>query len=224
MLELPISKKKISYRPFVVKEQKSLLLAQESKDQETVIATIKDVILSCTNNTLEFDKIPVADLAYFFVHLRIASVGPEVKFSIPCSSCEEKNIIAMSLNDIKLDGSKVKRDIKITPTVGIIFRLPTIEDAFDAFEDDDRSIKMLYNLIESIYDEDSVYSKEDYTEEEFREWIEMLNENQLASISEFIKSIPELKHELKFSCHKCKSENSRTLEGLHSFFRFDNDS
>lgn len=223
-LELPISKKKISYRPFVVKEQKALLLAQESNDQESVIETIKSVIMSCTNNTLEFDRIPVADLAYFFIHLRIASVGPEIKFSVPCISCEESNIISMSLNDIKLDGSTIKRDVKISESVGIIFRLPTIEDTFDAFADEDRSIKMLYNLIETVYDEDSVYDKSDYTEEEFRDWIEMLNEKQLERIAEFVKSIPELRHDLKFSCHKCKTENRRTLEGLHSFFRLGNDS
>lgn len=224
VLTLPVSGQKIKYRPFVIKEQKALLLAQESKDADTVLETIKEVISSCTNDTLEFTKVPTADLAYFFLQLRIASVGPEVRFSIPCVECGADNVINMSLNDITIDASNVKTDIKITDTVGIKFKLPTVDDALDVDGTDSKSIKLLYSLIEYIYDEDSVYQKTDYTEEEFRDWIENLNDSQVAKIQEFVESIPTLKHELKFSCSSCNTEQSRLLEGLHNFFRLDLDS
>lgn len=223
VVELPVSKKKVKYRPFVIKEQKALLLAQESKDPETIVETIKSVILSCSDNTLDFAKIPTADLAYFFVQLRIASVGPEVKFHVECQSCNTNNTIGMSLGDIKVDTSKTVNNVKITDTVGIVFRFPTIDDVFDSSNYMDRSLGMLYNLIDSVYDEDTVYRKEDYTEQEFMDWIESMNDKQLSAIDAFVKSIPTLRHELKFNCVHCGTEQRRTLEGLHNFFRFGSD-
>lgn len=223
MVELPVSKRKVKYRPFVIKEQKALLLAQESNDADTVMETIKSVIHSCTNGTMEFDKVPTADLSYFFLQLRIASVGPDVRFSIKCESCGHPNTIGMSLQDVKVDDQNIITDIKITPDVGVKFRLPTVEDAFNAEKSEDRSIKMLYELIEYIYDEDQVYQKSDYTEEEFKDWIESLSEQQIQKFSDFSGSIPELRHTLTFNCTECNHTQSRLLEGLHNFFRFGDD-
>ena len=216
---LPVSGIKVKYRPFVIKEQKALLLAQESNDPDTVVQTIKSVLDTCSHGTLDFTSVPTADLAYFFIQLRIASVGPEVKFSIPCEKCGHDNPIAMSLEDVKIDASNVKRDVRITDTVGIKFRLPTVDDALEA-DTETESIKLLYNLIECIYDEDTVYNKEDYTEEEFVDWIESLNDQQAEKIKEFVDSVPELTHTLSFNCVECNHHQSRTLEGLHNFFRF----
>jgi len=221
VVELPVSKQKVKYRPFVIREQKALLLAQEAKDAEVVLETIKSVIESCTSGTLDFDKTPTVDVAYFFLQLRIASVGANVRFSIKCVKCEEDNVINMSLEDVKIDSSNLVNDIRITDTVGIKFRLPTINDAaiLDS-EAEDKQMKLLYSLIDYIYDEDSVYSKSDYTEEEFAEWLNNLNDVQLSKFANFIETIPELSHTLTFDCHACNHTQSRTLEGLHNFFRF----
>lgn len=220
-LELPVSKIKVKYRPFVIKEQKALLLAQESKEVESVTETIKSVVLSCSNGTVDPSKIPAADLAYFFIHLRIASVGPEVKFQMPCVSCNETNVIGMSLNDIKVSNTVAEKTIQITDTVGITFRVPTIEDVSADSSTVDRSIEMLYRLIVNVYDEDQLYDKSDYTEQEFRDWIETFNDDQLLKIKEFVDNLPELKHDLEFECVHCNHKQRRTLEGLHSFFRAD---
>lgn len=221
VLELPVSKLKVKYRPFVIKEQKALLLAQESNDEQTVLETLKSVIESCSGGTVDFDKVPVADLAYFFIQLRISSVGPEVKFGDSCEKCDTEITLNMSLSDVRIDTSNIITDVKITDDVGVIFRLPTINDSFDTDGADDRSIKMLYALIQQIYDADSVYQKSDYTESEFKDWIESLNDVQVGAIKKFVDSIPELRHELKFTCTNCGHEQSRLLEGLHNFFRFD---
>ena len=218
--ELPVSKQKVTYRPFVIKEQKALLLAQESKDTDSIIETIKSVINTCSSGTLDFSKTPTVDLIYFFIQLRIASVGPEVQFKTNCSECDHPNTLTMSLSDVKIDTSNVIKDVKLTPTVGIIFRFPTIEDSFDILNYKDRSIKMMYKLIESVYDEDSVYSKDDYTEQEFVDWIESLNDKQLSAVELFAKNIPTIRHVLDFNCPQCNAKQSRILEGLHNFFRF----
>ncbi len=224
IVELPISKQKVKYRPFVIKEQKALLLAQESKDVDSIIETIKSVISSCSDNTLDFSKTPTVDLIYFFLQLRIASVGPEVQFRTLCTECNHPSNINMSLNDIKVNTDNIIKDIKLTDTVGIIFRFPTIEDAFDIVNYQDRSLQMLYRLIDKVYDEDSVYDKTDYTEKEFIDWIESLNDKQLKAIEVFAKNIPTLSHKLDFNCPQCNAKQSRTLEGLHNFFRFGSDS
>ena len=221
VVTLPLSKIKVKYRPFIVREQKALLLAQESGDQETILATILDVLASCSNGTVDPRNIPTADLAFFFVQLRIASVGAEIKFSVACTECETVNIINMSLNDVKVSCDNIKTDIKLTDAVGVTFRLPTMLDAIEIKEHKDESTALLYRLIETMYDEESVYQKSDYTEEEFAEWIGELNEHQLSKIEEFVGSIPELTHPIEFDCHHCKTKNRRLLEGLHSFFRFD---
>lgn len=221
IVELPVSRQKVKYRPFVIREQKALLLAQEAKDADVVLETIKSVIESCTSGTLDFDKTPTVDVAYFFLQLRIASVGPNVRFGMKCVACEEENIINMSLEDVKIDVSKLVSEVKVTDTVGVKFRLPTINDALilDS-ETGDKSIRLMYSLIEYIYDEDSVYQKADYTEEEFADWLNNLNDAQISRFSGFIETIPELSHTLSFDCHACNHTQSRTLEGLHNFFRF----
>jgi T4 bacteriophage base plate protein len=216
---LPLSKLKVSYRPFVVKEQKALLLAQESKDSEAVVETMKSVIESCTNGTLDFTKAPTADIAYFFLQLRIASVGPQVKFNIPCTSCGEPNTINMSLEDVKVsDWDPKSANVKLTDQIGIVFKLPTIADAL-ATGPKLGSIQILYNLIDYIYDQDQMWNREDYTEEEFGEWLEGLNEKQVESIKQFTMGIPELAHTLDYNCTHCGEKQSRRLEGLQSFFR-----
>ena len=217
---LPVSGVKLKYRPFVIREQKAMLLAQESKDADAIIETIKSVLSSCTHGELQFDKIPTADLGYFFLQLRIASAGPEVKFGIECEKCSTEIVASMSLSDVTVDKSKMITDVKITDTVGIRFRLPTIEDALENDVADAKSTKMLYSLIDIVYDEDSVYQKSDYTEEEFNDWIEGLNDQQLVEIKKFVDGIPELTHTLTFTCSSCSHTQSRTLEGLHNFFRF----
>lgn len=218
---LPISKIKIKYRPFVVREQKALLLAQQSGDMSVIYDTIKSVILSCSNNDVEFDKIPVADLSYFFLQMRIASVGPEIDFQLTCENCGEAIRSQLMLDQVTVDVSEMKNNVKITEEVGIIFRLPTFEDSFNFEESVYGGINMLYTLIDTIYDADQVYTKDDYTEEEFKDWLENLNDKQVALIDEFVQNIPELSHSLDFTCTKCGTKHSRTLVGLQSFFRFD---
>jgi len=219
---LPISGIKVKYRPFVIREQKALLLAQQSNDMETVNDTLKSVIDTCTNGTLDFSKIPTADLAYFFIQLRICSVGADVRFNLKCTECKTDNLIELNLEGIKIDNPKIDPIIKLTDKVGIKFRLPTVEDTIklDKFQGADKAIAMLYNIIEHIYDEDSVYTKQDYSEEDFKTWIEDLNDIQIKKIESFVKDIPDISHRIDYTCSKCNHKNSRLVEGLHNFFRF----
>jgi hypothetical protein len=218
---LPVSRLKVKYRPFVVKEQKALLLAKESDNTESILETLKAVMLSCTDGTLDFEKATVDDIAYFFLQLRIASVGEEVRFSLPCVSCGDSVIINMDLSKVTVDAENRNTIVMITDTIGIKFRFPTFNDTITIDEMDTKlkGIGATTLLIESIFDGDEVYNKSEYSDSDLEKWIENLNEDQLGKIEEFFSNIPRLKHELNFTCPHCKTEQSRLLEGLHNFFR-----
>lgn len=222
---LPVSGNKVKYRPFIVKEQKALLLAQQSEDEDTLANTVRSVIESCTNGTLDYDNSPTADIAYFFLQLRIAAVGSEVRFSMPCIQCDEPVPIGMDLSAVNVDMSNSQTSVMLTDTIGVQFRYPTLSDSFvlDKTDRSVQSITMIKRLIVSVFDEDQVYPKEDYDDGVLEEWIYSLNDAQLQRIQHFVDHIPELTHKLDFTCPKCQAQQSRLLEGLHTFFRLGND-
>ena len=221
IVTLPLSKKSVKYRPFTIKEQKSLLLAQESADKSTISETIYSVISSCTDGTLDIRTIPVPDIGYFFLQLRIASVGSDVRFSLKCRKCDTKLLIGLNLGDVNVKTENYNPVVRLTNDVGITFRLPTLEDATIDETDNtvDKTVKMLYTVMENIFDEEQIYTKQDYSLQEFSDWLDSLNDHQLKKIQKFVESIPELSHTLHITCHSCGEKQSRTLEGLHNFFR-----
>ncbi len=223
---LPVSGKKIKYRPFVIKEQKALMLAQQSEDADAINETIADVILSCTGGTLVYEEAPTADISYFFLQLRIASVGPESRFSIQCKSCEHMVPVELDMSTINVDMSKSSNVVMITDSIGMELRYPTIKDAFDVdkYDPNERNTKMLISLITKIFDADSVYDVADYPDSVLEEWLMALNDEQVDHIQKFVDNIPELSHNLEFTCPQCSTKQSRLLEGLHTFFRIGNDS
>jgi T4 bacteriophage base plate protein len=221
-ITLPVSQTKVKYRPFIVKEQKAMLLAQQTNDLETISTTIKDVVSACTFGTIDYSKIPVADLAYFFLQLRISSVGPEVRFGLRCEHCSEENIVNMSLDAVTVDTSQTKDTVMISDTVGIKFRYPSVEDTFQK-GGKDKTIEMIYSLLIQVFDEEQVYEKQDFTLEEFSDWVDGLTDSSLVKIKEWIDNLPELTHRIDFTCVHCRKENSKLLGGLHNFFRLGND-
>lgn len=217
---LPLSKIKVQFRPFVVKEQKALLLAQQSEDEEVIYATIKEVIKSCTNNTVDLEKLPLTDLSYLFLQMKISSSGNDIKFKTTCENieCNSTILIEFDLSLVKIDASKSNLTVALTSTVGVIFKYPTIVESLIG-NIPNNTVNFIASIIEKIYDAESVYDRTDYTELELVDWIENLNDSQLIKIKQFIDEIPELKQELNYKCQKCNKEHRKLLEGLQDFFR-----
>ncbi len=216
VLELPVSKTKVVYRPFVISEEKALLLAQESNDKDTILQTMKDVIQSCSKEDIDFDVMPVADFIYLFLQFRISSVGNDIRFRIKCQSCDHENIIAMNLSDVKVKNVDYDGYIKITDSIGIKVKVPSINYSTENISDDSK----FYELLEYVYDEDTVYTKEEYTKDDFYAWLDTMNKEQLDKLRNSLSMMPKVSHSLDFNCTGCGEKNSRLLEGLHSFFRF----
>lgn len=222
---LPVSNTKVKFRPFTVKEQKSLMLANETRDSVVIYDTIRELILACTFGVVDTDNTPSADVAYFFVQLRIQSVGAELRFSMKCEHCGEEVIINYSLESLSVDMKNYSDTIMLDETTGMKFRIPSLADAHDLDTSSiDSVLKLLHNILNIVFDEEQVYEKADYTFDEFKDWVESFNDEQLEKILTWVSNIPELRHELNFTCNHCKQHNRRLLEGLHAFFRFGDDS
>jgi hypothetical protein len=220
---LPLSGKKVYFRPMVVREQKALMLAQESQDEDTIYATIREVISGCTDGAVDLADMPITDLSWLFLQMKISSSGAEQKISVKCDSCGEPIIMMHNLNDAKVDTSKAKLKIELTPEIGIIFRWPTIMDYVSAFKAKDSTLKYIFMIVDQVYDTDQVYTKDSFTEEEFKVWLEELNDEQIKKIRDFMVAVPELRQELNYTCPHCKHEHRKLLEGLQDFFRLDDD-
>lgn len=226
-LKLPSSGKKIKYRSFLVKEEKILLLAMETKDPVQIQNTTKTIIKDCTFGSVDVETCPPFDLEYIILQLRIKSVGEKITTNFKCSKCQEQTAIDIdltSVNVVKVPNHS--KTIKLTDNLGVVMKYPTIEDTAgmeDADEKDtkkntERSINLIASCIEAIFDKDKVHNTKDFSREEVIEFIENLSQDMFKKIARFFEEIPSLKHEVVFTCAKCNHENKYTLRGMQDFF------
>ena len=222
-VEIPSTKKAIEYRPFLVKEEKILLMAQESQDAREMLGAMKDIIRACTFEKVDVNELTSFDLEYVFLKLRSKSVGEISNVNIKCSSCEAPNPVEVNLDEItvKFDDS-VSKTIMITDVVGVNMRYIRVKD-MNALTDDKKTQSDLINevviaSIESIFDADKVYPSENSTKAELITFINSLNRSQMQKIEAFIAAVPALKQTVQFKCKGCGHDNSLELVGTQAFF------
>ena len=180
-MKIPSTGKKITFRPYLVKEEKILMLALESKDDSQMVRAVKDVIRACTDDAVDVEDMPMFDMEYIFTQLRSKSVGETTKIGISCQSCNHKNDIDINLDNIRVDVPKAKeRKIELTPIVGMVLKYPTVNEVLDAqvnstSSDVDKMFDMLASCIDSIYSGDEVFDAKSQTKKELKDFIESLN-------------------------------------------------
>jgi hypothetical protein len=218
---IPSSGKKIAFRPFLVKEEKILLLAQESGDSESILSALKDIIYACTFEKVTIDELAIYDLEFLFLQLRARSVGEVVDLQIKCKSCESINALQINLADVKVSKPRKKVDSKIqlTDDVGVIVRTIPIADIGKVSDKPEDFVKMLALCIESIYDDANVYNHNDVSEKELTEFVESLSRPQVQKIEEFIANQPKLSHKESYTCHECGKTHKIEMAGLQDFFQ-----
>lgn len=222
-VELPLSKKTVTYRPFLVKEEKVLLMALESQDQKQIMRAMHDIVDACTFNTIKAKELPVAELEYIFLKLRSKSVGENSHVGIACTQCNEKNEFDINLESIVLDVNDLPQTkIMLTDTVGIIMKFPNSDDVLKNIDAKKSDVENTYSVIvaclDKIFDIENVYDVSTQTKKEVQDFIDSLNKNQFEKIKAFFSGLPKLKHEADFKCTKCGHENHVELEGLENFF------
>lgn len=219
-IDLPLSKKKVKFRPFIVREQQVLLLANQSDDPDSIYATITDVLTSCTGGSVDLETISLCDLSYLFLQMHIASVGSDITLKTECEdpSCKYDILMNFDLSNVGISDAPELR-IQLTSDVGMRMRYPTYRDTLDLAKIKADAIAAIYLLVDTIYDTDSVYDKTEYELEEFRDWFLTMSDTQLEQVYQFVDKIPDICYDLKYHCPKCKKEHSKRLEGLQTFFR-----
>ena len=226
-LELPSSGKSIQYRPFLVKEEKVLVIALESEDTKQITTAIKNVIKNCVlTKGLKVESLPTFDIEYLFLNIRGKSVGEELEVNIICPDDEETQVpVTIDLDDIKVvKDEEHTNKVKLDETLMMEMKYPSldqfIKNNFD-FKDQnamDQSFELIASCIDKIYSEEEVWATEDCTKKELNEFLESMNSSQFKDIEKFFETMPKLAHKLKVTNPKTKVESEVVLEGLASFF------
>ena len=225
-LVLPSSGRKIKYRPFLVKEEKILIIALESQDQKQIANSIKSILSNCilTRGT-KVDKLSTFDIEYLFLNVRGKSVGEQIEVMVTCPD-DEKTQVPMSINidSIKVKKSKDhKTDIKLDDQYTLKMRYPSLNEfiktnfSVDEMKVDD-TFDLIASCIDQIYSEEESWTQEDCTKKEMVEFLEQLNSSQFKEIETFFETMPKLSHKVKVKNPNTGVESEIVLEGLQNFF------
>ena len=226
-LEIPSTKKKIKYRPFLVKEEKILLLAMETNDPKEIAESVKNVINNCIiTRGVKVDKLSTFDIEYLFLNIRGKSVGEEVEVMVTCPDDGETQVpMVINLDEIKvIKDPKHNRDIKLDDELTLRMKYPSLNEFVKSNftgEDEmtiDDTFGMITGCVEQIYSEEESWAASDSTPKEMREFLEQLTSTQFKEIETFFETMPKLAHNLKIKNPKTGVESEVTLEGLTSFF------
>lgn len=226
-LELPSTEQEISYRPFLVKEEKVLVIALESEDNKQISNAIKTVIKNCIlTKGVKVESLPTFDIEYLFLNIRGKSVGEEIEVNVICPDDEATQVpVTIDLDDIQVQKNDDHTNkIKLDDTLMMEMKYPSLDEFiknnFD-FNDEnsmDQSFNLIASCVNNIFSEDEVWAAEDCTKKEIKEFLEQMNSAQFKDIEKFFETMPKLSHTIKVTNPKTKVESEVVLEGLASFF------
>ena len=222
-MKLPSDGRTVNYRPFLVKEEKVLLLATENGDQNVIVSAIKDIIKDCTDIT-DVEKLATFDIEFVFLQIRTKSVGESVDVNVTCPDDNETTVsVSIPLDEIKVKKTRGhKKDLKISEEVAITMGYPTIETFvamnFGEGAEVDQVFDMAASCVESISDANQVYDCSTVPKKELIEFFDQMNSKQFMMIQEFFEKMPKLQHTVKVTNPNTGVESEVVLEGLASFF------
>ena len=224
-LEIPSTDEKIKFRPFLVKEEKILMMAMESKASADITQDVKDIVQECTFNKVKIDDMPMFDVEYIFLQIRSKSVGEVSKLKLLCPDDEKTYAdVELDLNEVKVQvGDNHTNKIALGNGMGMIMKYPTIDSFSETGIKDinpGNMLEVISTCILQIYEEEGkkVYDTKDQTKKEVTDWIEQLNTKQFKDVQNFFETMPKLKHEITIKNPKTKKESKITLAGLNDFF------
>ena len=228
-LELPLSKKKIKYRPYLVKEQKALMMALESSDAKTIQHNVREILNVCTlSNDVDIDELPIVDIEYYFLQLRAKSVSEISESKYRCNN-EVEDKVCGNIMEAKIDLTEIQPvqeeyvdpEIQLTEKITVKMKYPPfklIKDSVDMDDITEVTFNMLAQSIEYVYDGEQFHYAKEVPVEELVEFIEQLNQEQFEKLEKFFNSIPKLSKKIDMKCSKCGFEHHLDVEGLESFF------
>jgi len=224
-LVVPSTDEKIKYRPFLVREEKLLLIALESGKNEDILRGVKDIVDACTFNKLKLGNMPMFDVEYIFLQIRSKAVGEVSTLRVLCKDDGKtyaKVEVDLTKIEVQVDGTHTNK-IELSDEMGVIMKYPTIDSFTDNGIEEIKASNMLdviVTCISQVYDKkgEEVYDSKDSTKEELIEFVEQMNTKQFADVQKFFDTMPALKHEITVKNPKTKKESKVTLSGLNDFF------
>ena len=226
-LELPSTGKKVKYRPFLVKEEKLLVLALETENTKDISTAIKTVLKNCIQTRgVKVDNLPTFDIEYLFLNIRGKSVGEEVEVNLIAPDDEVTEVpVTINIDEIKVQKSEEhNKKVKLDETLVMEMKYPSldqfIKSNFDFGEEVsmDQSFDLIGSCIDKIYNEEEVWSTADCSKKEVKDFLEQMNSMQFKEIEKFFETMPKLSHSVTFTNPKTQVESTVVLEGLSSFF------
>ena len=222
-LTIPSTQEKVLFRPFLVKEQKILLLAYESKNRKQIVQAMLDTIGACAQ-TVDVMKLSTFDVDYIFTQIRAKSVGEKVELNVSCTECNTPNQTTVNLEEIVVDIPDKNMIVPITNEISIKLKYPNYgyymasSTFFEIETQSEMMTEIVISCLYSVMTEEENISIKDESKEEITKFIESLTSSQFEKISNFVENLPTLKHTIHYNCINCGVENNKELEGLDDFF------
>ena len=224
-LTLPSNKKKVKYRPFLVKEEKILILAIESGGMKEITMAIKDVLKNCVlTRGVKIDELPTFDIEYLFLNIRARSIGESIDLVITCPDDGKTKVTTkIYIDEIEVKKSKDHtKDIKIDDTYTMRLKYPSldqfVDENFNFEKETDNTFSLVASCIEMIFSKEEAWEGKDSTHKELVGFLEQLNSTQFKEVQKFFETMPKLSHEIEVENPETKVKSTVTLEGLASFF------
>lgn len=226
-IELPLSKHKLRFRPFLVKEQKILMMALESQERSNIERNIRQILQNCTLDDVDIRTLPIVDVEYFFLQLRARSIGEVVESRYKCENevegkkCGHMMDVEISLLDIKVENVDLPETIQLTNTIGIKLKYPeyaVLERLENVESASEVAFELIAECIEYIFEGDQIYYADESTPEEMLEFLESLSQEQFRKIEDYFENLPTIKKTVAVTCTKCGFHHNITLQGLENFF------
>ena len=229
-LVVPSTKQDVEFRPFLVKEEKILMIASESEDVNQYLRALRDIIIACTFNKLKVDTLTTTDLEYIFLQLRCKSIGETVKLAGKCPAdcpnsgpngekCNHTTEITVDLSEVVVKEPETKPDdmIQLSDTVSVKLKPITVKDMGLMRDSTDFTTTIRY-MIDTVYDANEIYDLADNSYDEVTEFVESFPHSALEKIQQFLTNQPKMEHTVEYKCSKCGLENSVTIDGFQNFF------
>lgn len=220
--KVPSTGQEIQFRPYLVKEEKILMIALESEDGKQINNAVKDIISACTFEAVDSNKLTLFDVEFLFTKLRSKSVGETSTVMLPCEKCEEKNEVMLDLENLNLPDQPDNR-IDLGSGTGLIMKYPSMTEYLDVAENKDLSavdkiFAVITKCIDQIYSGDDTFDAADQTQQELIDFVGELSSDQFKKVQGYLDAMPSVTVDAKFKCTDCGHDNNIELRGLANFF------
>lgn len=224
-LTIPSTNEKVEFRPYLVKEEKVLMIAMETNDEKQIVRATKNIVSECLFGKVNVDKLTTFDIEYIFAKLRIKSVGESSDLKIKCEKCEKHTPVSVNLEEaIRVEGeSNPESKIQLNKDIAITMKYPSIDEVLQNFDGNqstqiDKIFAVLISCIDTIEHGDQIYESSEQSQEELKEFIESFNSAQYKEVQAFVEQMPQVVADVKFKCANCGHDNNITVKGLSNFF------